>query len=100
LPEACPWAVATKQGDKKQSKQYDSVLTEMETYSDSDSPLESGQVFPEILTSIEGLLPYCSTSSMVVQVMVYGVPQENQPISFENSVSGPQTKARIAVIQC
>ena len=59
-----------------------SVLTGIETYSDSESPEESGEVSQGILNSIGGLLArFCeaaaniteSTSSMVLEEMVYGV---------------------------
>ena len=41
---------------KKESKEDDSVLTDIETYSDSESPEESGETSQGILNSIGGLL--------------------------------------------
>ena len=77
---------AKEDAKKEDSKEDDSVLTDIETYSNFESPEESGEAFQGILNSIGGLLSRFSgaaanisesTSSMVLEEMVYGVSHEN-----------------------
>ena len=83
--------------EKKDSKEDDSILTDIETYSDSDPPEESGESSQGILNSIGGLFSRLSgaaanitksTSSMVLEEMVYGVSHEAEPTSFPDAISG------------
>ena len=74
---------------KEKSKEADSFLIDIETFSDSDSG-EFGEATQGSLNSIEGLLSRFpgsamsiieSTSSMVFEEMVYGVCHETEPPS-------------------
>jgi len=94
--------------EKKESKENDSVLANIETYSDSESPEESGEVSQGILNSIGGLLArFCeaaaniteSTSSMVLEEMVYGVFHETEPTCFQDAILEPESKEWVEVIQ-
>jgi hypothetical protein len=76
---------------KKECKKDDSALTDIETCSDSESPRESGEVSQGISNSVEGLLSGFSeatvnitesTSSMVLEDIVYGLFHETEPTSF------------------
>jgi hypothetical protein len=93
--------VKSKEDDKKEedenkySKEDDSTLTNIGTYSDSESPEESGEASQGILNSIGGLLSRFSgatanitesTSSMVLEEMVYGVSHEPEPTSFQDAI--------------
>jgi len=78
---------------KKESKEDDSVLTDIETYSDSESPEESGEASQGILNSIGGLFSRFSgaasnitdsASSMVLEDMVYGFSRETEPTSLKD----------------
>jgi hypothetical protein len=86
---------------KKDSKEDDSVLNDIETYSNSESPKESCEASQRILNSIGGLLSRFSgavanisesTSSVVLEEMVYGVSHENDPTSFHDAISVPESK--------
>ena len=89
---------------KKDSKEDHSILTDIETYSDSESPEESGESGESsqgILNSIGGVPSRFSgaaanmtesTSSMVLEEMVYGVSHETEPTSFQDAISGLQSK--------
>jgi len=77
-----------EQEAKKESKFNESLLTDIETYSDSESPRESGEASEVILNSIRELFSRFSgavasitesTSSMVLEEMVYGVSHEAEP---------------------
>ena len=85
---------AKEEEEKKDSKEDDSILTDIETYSDSDPPEESGESSQGILNSIGGLFSRLSgaaanitksTSSMVLEEMVYGVSHETEPTFFRMS---------------
>jgi len=87
--------------EKKDSKEDHSILTDIETYSDSESPEESGESSQGILNSIGGVPSRFSgaaanmtesTSSMVLEEMVYGVSHETEPTSFQDAISGLQSK--------
>jgi hypothetical protein len=93
---------------KERSSEDDSVLTDIETYSDSESPEESGEASQGILNSIGGLFSRfsgaaanitVSTSSMVLEEMVYGVSHETEPTSFQHAISRPESKKWIEAIQ-
>jgi len=93
---------------KKESKEDDSVLTDIETYSDSESPEESGETSQGILNSVGGMLSRFSgvaanitesTSSMVLEEMVYGVSHETELTSLQDAISGPESKEWIEAIQ-
>jgi len=99
---------AKEEEEKKDSKEDDSILTDIETYSDSDPPEESGESSQGILNSIGGLFSRLSgaaanitksTSSMVLEEMVYGVSHETEPTSFQDAISGPESKECIEAIQ-
>ena len=94
--------------ENKHSKEDDSILSDIETYSDSESPEESGEVSQGILNSIGGLLArFCeaaaniteSTSSMVLEEMVYGVFHETEPTCFQDAILEPESKEWVEVIQ-
>jgi len=94
--------------EKRDSKEADSILTDIETYSDSESPEESSESSQGILNSIGGLLSRFSgaaaniteyTSSMVFEEMIYGVSHETELTSFHADISGPESKEWIEVIQ-
>jgi len=93
---------------KNESKEDDSVLTDLETYSDSESPEESRVVSQGILNSIGGLLSRLSgaaaniiesTSSMAPEEMVYRGFLETDPTGFQGAISGPESKESIGAIQ-
>ena len=91
---------AKKDGEeKKDSKEDDSFLTDIATYSDSEPPEESGESSQGILNSMGGLVSRFtgaaaniteSTSSMVLEEMVYGVSHETERTSFQDTISGPE----------
>ena len=92
---------------KKESMEDDSVLADIETCSDSESPRESGEEPQGISNSVGGLLSRFSgavanitesTSTMAFEEMVYGVSRETQPISVEDAISVPQSKDCIEAI--
>jgi hypothetical protein len=71
--------------EKKDFREDDSILTDIETYQDSESPGESGESSQGFLSSIGGLFSRFSgtaanitesTSNMVLKEMVYGVSHE------------------------
>jgi hypothetical protein len=89
---------AKEEEEMKDSKENDSILTVIETYSDSESPEESGESSQGILNSIGGLFSRFSggaanitesTSSMVLEEMVYGVSHETELTAFQDAISGP-----------
>jgi len=93
--------------EKKDSKEDDSILTDIETYSDSEPPEESGESSQGIVNSIRGRFSRFSgaaakitesTSSMVLEEMVYGVSHETEPTSFQDAISGPEPKKWIEAI--
>jgi hypothetical protein len=93
--------------EEEEKKDSDSILTDIETYSDSEPPEESGESSQGILNSIGGLFSRFSgaavnitesTSSMVLE-MVYGVSYETEPTSFQDAISGPESKEWIEAIQ-
>jgi hypothetical protein len=93
--------------EKRDSKEDDSVLTDSETYSDSESHEKSGETSQGIPSSIGGLLSRFSgaavniahsTSSMVLEEMVYGVCHETELTSFQDAISGPESKEWNAAI--
>jgi hypothetical protein len=94
--------------EKKDSKEDDSVLTDIESYSDSESPEESGEASQGMLNSIGGLLSIFSgatanitesTSSMVLEEMIYRVSRDTEPASFQDAISEPELKEWIEAIQ-
>ena len=94
--------------EKKDSKEDDSIRTDIETYSDFESPEESSESSQGILNSIGGLLSRFSgaaanitesTSSMVLEEMVYGFSHETEPTSSQDAISGPESKEWIEAIQ-
>jgi hypothetical protein len=78
----------SRQGQRKESKENESVLTDVVTCWDSESPEESGEAAREILNSSKVLLSQFSgagasitesISSLVFEEIVYGVPHETKP---------------------
>jgi hypothetical protein len=95
--------------EKKDSTEDDSILTDIETYSDFESLEESGDSSQGNLNSIGVLFSRFSgaaaninesTSSMVLEEMVYGVSHETETTSFQDVISGPESKEWFEAIQC
>jgi hypothetical protein len=98
-----------KEEEKKDFKEDDSILTDTETYSDSESPEESAESSQGILNSIGGLFSRFSgaaanitesTSGMVLEEMVYGVSHKTEPTSFQDAISGTESNEWIEGIHC
>jgi len=101
-------AAKKEEEEKKDSKEDGSVLTDIETYSDSEYPEESGEASQGILHSIGGLFSRFSgaaanitesASSMVVKEMVNGVSHETEPTPLQDVISGPESREWIEAIQ-
>ena len=88
------------------SKEDDSFLSDVETYSNSQSPGESGEASQGILNSNGGLFSRFSgaaanrtdTSKIVIEKMVYGDSLETELTSFEDAISEPEAKKWIELI--
>jgi len=94
--------------EKKDSKEDDSVLSDIETYSDSESPEESGEASQGIPNCIGGLFSRFSgaaanitesPSSIVLDEMVHEISHETEHTSFQDAISGPESKEWIEAIQ-
>lgn len=92
----------------KESKEDGSVLTDIETYSRSQSPGESGEASQGGQNFIGGLRAKFSgatatiaeiTSSMVLEDMVYEVSHETEGIPFQDDISGLESREWIEMIQ-
>jgi len=98
---------ANEEEAKKDSKEDDSALIDIEKYSNSESPGESGEASQGILNSLGGLLSrFCGraanitdpNSIMVLEDMVYGASHV-EPTSFQDAISGSESKEWIEAIQ-